>query len=80
MNCITAGIYERGFFVYWPKICTLSFMDTEAKKFLFDLLSTPSPTGFEVAGQRVWAKYVKKYSDSVQNDAYGNTWATINEC
>ena len=52
-------------------------MDAEAKKFLFDLLSTPSPTGFEMKGQRVWAKYVKKYSDSVQNDAYGNTWATV---
>ena len=52
-------------------------MDTEAKKFLFDLLSTPSPTGFEVEGQRVWAKYLKKYSDVVDNDAYGNTWATV---
>ena len=30
-------------------------MDTAAKTFLFDLLSTPSPTGFELAGQRIAA-------------------------
>lgn len=52
-------------------------MDTEAKTFLFDLLSTPSPTGFEIEGQRVWSKYVKKYADTIDNDAYGNTWATV---
>lgn len=52
-------------------------MDKEAKTFLFDLLSTPSPTGFEVAGQRVWSKYVKQYADTTDNDAYGNTWATV---
>ena len=52
-------------------------MDTTTKAFLFDLLSTPSPTGFETEGQRVWANYIRPFADSVQNDAYGNTWATI---
>jgi len=52
-------------------------MDKAAKTFLFDLLRTPSPTGFEAAGQRVWTKYVGQFADRVENDAYGNAWATI---
>jgi putative aminopeptidase FrvX len=52
-------------------------MDKSAKAFLFGLLETPSPTGFEMAGQRKWASYVKTFSDTVECDAYGNTWATL---
>lgn len=52
-------------------------MDNHAKEFLFRLLSTPSPTGFEVEGQRVWAKYVRQFSDRVENDAYGSAWAVL---
>ncbi len=52
-------------------------MDKNAKTFLFDLLSTPSPTGFELAGQRKWAAYVRKFCDRVENDAYGTAWATL---
>ena len=52
-------------------------MDDTAKAFLFDLLSTPSPTGFELGGQRKWASYVRPFADRVENDAYGNTWATL---
>lgn len=52
-------------------------MDKNAKTFLFDLLSTPSPTGFELAGQRKWAAYVRTFSDRVENDAYGTAWATL---
>lgn len=52
-------------------------MDKDAKAFLFDLLSTPSPTGFELAGQRKWAGYLRTFSDRVENDAYGNAWATL---
>lgn len=52
-------------------------MDPKAKAFLFDLLRTPSPTGFEMNGQRVWAGYVGHFADRVENDAYGTTWATI---
>lgn len=47
------------------------------KTFLFDLLNTPSPTGFEMPGQRVWAKYIKQNADSVECDTYGSTWATL---
>ncbi len=47
------------------------------KDFLFNLLSTPSPTGFEMPGQRVWASYIRKHAASVECDAYGSTWATL---
>lgn len=47
------------------------------QKFLFKLLETPSPTGWEMPGQRVWADYVKDFADEVQCDTYGSTWATI---
>jgi len=52
-------------------------MNDSAREFLFDLLNTPSPTGFEMAGQRKWAAYVKPFADSVENDVYGTTWATL---
>jgi putative aminopeptidase FrvX len=52
-------------------------MTKSQKTFLFDLLGTPSPTGFEVEGQRKWASYARKFADSVDNDAYGTAWATL---
>jgi putative aminopeptidase FrvX len=52
-------------------------MDTSAKNFLFDLLSTPSPTGFETAGQKKWLKYVRPFAATTENDAYGSAWATL---
>ena len=52
-------------------------MGTSEKKFLFELLNTPSPTGFETPGQKVWANYTSKFADRVENDEYGNTWAVI---
>jgi putative aminopeptidase FrvX len=52
-------------------------MDDSAKTFLFDLLNTPSPTGFELPGQRKWAAYTRQFADRVDNDAYGNAWATV---
>jgi len=47
------------------------------KAFLFELLETPSPTGFEMPGQNVWAKYLKGTASKVECDAYGSTWATL---
>ena len=52
-------------------------MDRTSRKFLFDLLGTPSPVGFEAPGQRVWKRFASRYADSVENDAYGTTWATL---
>ena len=48
-----------------------------SKLVLLDILNTPSPTGFELQGQRKWAAYAGKFADRVENDAYGNAWATL---
>lgn len=50
---------------------------SEDRDFLFDLLNTPSPTGFESPGQKKWADYVGRWADSVESDAYGTAWATL---
>ena len=52
-------------------------MTDDAKSFFFDLLDTPSPTGFETPGQRVWADYVRDHADAVETDAYGTAWANL---
>lgn len=52
-------------------------LNDTARDFLFDLLETPSPTGFEVEGQRKWAAHVRSFADAVDNDAYGTAWATL---
>ena len=52
-------------------------MSPSSKSFLFDLLSTPSPTGFEARGQRKWAAYARQFADRVESDAYGSAWATL---
>ena len=52
-------------------------MNSKAKEFLFRLLNTPSPAGFESEGQRIWMNYVGPFADSIENDAYGNAWATV---
>lgn len=52
-------------------------MEKAAKDFLFELLRTPSPAGFESAGQEVWLKEVAKYADETANDAYGSAWGIL---
>jgi endoglucanase len=52
-------------------------MDDSAKDFFFELLDTPSPTGFETPGQRVWADYVRPHADELDTDSYGTAWATL---
>lgn len=52
-------------------------MSPASKAFLLDLLSTPSPTGFESRGQRKWTAYARQFADSVNSDAYGSAWATL---
>jgi putative aminopeptidase FrvX len=52
-------------------------MNSEALQFLFHLLNTPSPTGFEAEGQKVWLNHLSRFSDEVDNDPYGNAWAIL---
>lgn len=53
-------------------------MREESFKFLKKLLETPSPSGFETQGQRVWADYVRETGETVKSDAYGNVFSTMN--
>ncbi|QLD87886.1 M20/M25/M40 family metallo-hydrolase [Natronomonas salina] len=50
-------------------------MDDDQRRFLDDLLSTATPSGFETAGQRVWLDYVDEFADETRVDAYGNAVA-----
>jgi len=50
----------------------------DEQEFLEELLVTPSPTGFESAGQKVWTEYIEQYADDIQKDAYGSAAAKIN--
>lgn len=47
--------------------------------FLKTLVNTPSPTGHEVRGQRVWLDYVQAFSDETFSDHYGNCVAVLNK-
>lgn len=53
-------------------------MREESYEFLKRLLETPSPSGFETRGQRVWSDYVRSSAEKVRSDPYGNVYATIN--
>ncbi|MFB1066667.1 M42 family peptidase [Natrinema sp. H-ect4] len=50
-------------------------MDDSPRDFLVELLETPSPSGYETRGQRVWLDYVEQCADDVRTDAYGNAIA-----
>ena len=52
-------------------------MDKSSQKFLEKLLITPSPTGYEAEGQKVWMKYVDQYADKTESDAYGSAIGRI---
>lgn len=47
-------------------------MRPESLQFLENLVNTPSPTGHETRGQRVWMDYVKAFADDTYSDAHGN--------
>src|SRR4051794_21455604 len=46
--------------------------------FLKSYINTPSPVGFETAGQKVWLNYIKNYVDTTFTDAYGTAVGVIN--
>lgn len=53
-------------------------IEPSEQEFLEELLVTPSPTGFESAGQKVWTDYVSDFADDVESDAYGSACAKLN--
>ncbi len=54
-------------------------MREQSLDFLRILVNTPSPTGFETRGQRVWLDYAKAFADETFSDAYGNCVAVLNK-
>ncbi|MCO6431484.1 MAG: M42 family metallopeptidase [Deltaproteobacteria bacterium] len=53
-------------------------MNKESKDFLFDLLATPSPTGYEERIQRLVRDHMKRYSDDTTVDLHGNLVVALN--
>jgi putative aminopeptidase FrvX len=54
-------------------------MREQSLEFLEKLVNTPSPSGHEYRGQRVWLDYVKQYADETFTDSYGNAVAVLNK-
>ena len=54
-------------------------MRAESLEFLRTLANTPSPSGNELRGQRVWLDYAKQFADETYWDAYGNCVAVLNK-
>ena len=52
-------------------------MRAESLAFLRQLLDTPSPSGFEAAGQRIWSGYARALGARCSCDAYGNHFAEL---
>ena len=52
--------------------------DSESRDFLEKLIVTPSPTGYESEGQKVWKEFISQYADKVESDAYGSAMARLN--
>ena len=50
----------------------------ESLAFLQDMLSTPSPSGFEAKIQNVIRKHYEQFADEVHRDVHGNQWFAIN--
>ncbi|MBI5724254.1 MAG: M42 family metallopeptidase [Planctomycetes bacterium] len=53
-------------------------MRKESLEFLKTLLNTPTPSGYESAGQRIWCDYARQFADEVRTDSYGNAVAVLN--
>lgn len=54
-------------------------MSEESLRFLETLVNTPTPSGFETRGQKLWLDYTKQFADTVDSDAYGNATATFHQ-
>jgi endoglucanase len=54
-------------------------MREKSLAFLEKLINTPSPSGHESRGQRVWLDYVRQYADETYSDPHGNCVAVLNK-
>ena len=44
---------------------------------LLEILATPSPSGWERDGQKLWIKNIKPHADRIESDPHGNAWAVL---
>ena len=51
--------------------------DKKTAQFLEELLTTPSPTGYESEGVKVWKNYLQEFADDTLTDAYGSCAAKL---
>lgn len=82
MKCCnrTGELAKGGGLAFWWKWGNIGrFMRDESLKFLETLVNTPSPSGHEVRGQRVWLNYVSDFAEETFTDAYGNAVAVLNK-
>ena len=54
-------------------------MNKRSLQFLETLVNTPSPSGHESRGLRVWMDYAGQYAAETYSDAYGNCVAVLNK-
>src|SRR5438876_11966129 len=54
-------------------------MRDQSLTFLRNLINTPSPSGHEMRGQRVWLDYAGQFAEETFTDAYGNAVAVLNK-
>ena len=53
-------------------------MNETALTFMKDLLSKPTPSGYEQPGKKVVSEYMGRYADSVHTDVNGNVHGVLN--
>jgi len=53
-------------------------MKKEQLKFLQDLVAAPTPSGYEMPGQKVVRGYMNKFADKVETDVHGNVYGILN--
>jgi len=53
-------------------------MDAVALKFLKQLMAAPTPSGYEMPGQRIVRDYMRQYADTVRVDVHGNVCGVLN--
>jgi putative aminopeptidase FrvX len=55
-----------------------SILTESSLSFMRNYLNTPSPVGFESAGQKVWLEYIKPFVDTHFVDPYGTVVGVVN--
>ncbi len=53
-------------------------MRKKSLEFLKNLISVPSPSGYETPAAKVWREYGSKFADKIESDYHGNTIACLN--